>query len=215
MSAYLSVTADALPDLELFMSRLPDRTTQAARMALNDVAGGRGLKLLREAVEAEVDFPKGYVDKEKLGQREKATNTSLKTTISGRVRATSLARFATPGQTPESTRKKGPDGKPGGTRVQIHHGQTRRMDSAFLIRLRSGAGISDENYNLGLAIRLKAGDTIHNKRIQDGVQLDHNLYLLYGPSVQQVFGEVASEQSPEISQMVAADFLRHFNRLED
>lgn len=205
-----TVTADALPDLELFLDRLPDRTKRAARMAINDVAGGSGLKLLRTAVEDEIAFPNGYVNKERLDQRRKATNDSLEATISGRIRATSLARFATPGQTPDNTRAK--KDQTAGVRVQVHHGRTRRMDGAFLVRLRSGAGIADDSYNLGLAIRLKAGDTIRNKTAQSGVQLDHNLYLLYGPSVQQVFGDVASEKAPEVSQMVAFDFLRHFNR---
>lgn len=213
MPAALTITADGLPDLARFMDRMPERTTQAARMALNDVSGGEGLKLLRNAVEDEINFPLGYVNKERLSQTRKATNDSLQATIAGRVRATSLARFATPGQTPGNTRKK--KDASGGVTVQVHPGRIRRMDSAFLVRLRSGAGIADDSYNLGLAIRLKAGDTIHNKKQQSGVQLDHNLYLLYGPSVQQVFGDVAVEQTPEILDMVALDFLRHFNRLED
>jgi hypothetical protein len=84
------------------------------------------------------------------------------------------------------------------------------MPSAFLMRLRAGAGTAD-NYNIGLAIRLAPGERIRNKRVM--TQVGHNLYLLYGPSVDQVFRTVADDNAPEIATMVRDEFYRQFARL--
>lgn len=205
----VTITADALPRLADYLERSPARAREAARLSINDVAGGSGLKLLRDAVQDEAAFPARYVDKSKLYLARKAYNNRLEAVIAARTRPTSLARFAVPGQTPLSTRREK------GVRVQVHHGATRRMSSAFLVRLRAGNQVSDEAYNLGLAIRLKPGERIINKRQQSAVQLDHNLYLLYGPSVDQVFREIASEQSPAILDKVESEFYRQFVRLGD
>jgi hypothetical protein len=201
----VTVTAEALDGLAAYFQFAPDVARQAARMALNDVAGGAGLKLLREGMEDEVAFPTGYIDKDKLFLKSKATDNRLTAVVGARNRATSLARFATPGQTPKSTRGKG-------VTVQVHRGVTRTMASAFLVRLRSGVQLSDEVHNVGLAVRLKPGDVIHNKR-QKSVQLGHNLYLLYGPSPEQVFQEVATEKTPAILDRVEGEFFRQFNRM--
>lgn len=202
----VTLTANALPDLEKYFQDSPKRTMTAARIALNDVTGGSGLKLLRAAVAAEINFPPGYIDADKLWVSRKAQDNNLVAAITGRGRPTSLAEFAAPGSTPANTRRKG-------VSVQVHHGQNRFMGSAFLVRLRAGAVLTDENHNIGLAIRLKPGDRVINKRVQSAVQLDHNLYLLYAPSVDQVFGDVADENTPEILDLVGTQFLRQYVRL--
>lgn len=201
----VTVTADALDGLEAYFERAPVLARQAARMAINDVAGGPALKLLRTAAQDEVAFPQGYVGGDKIFLKGKATDNNLTASIGARNRATTLARFATPGQTPQSTRGKG-------VRVQVHHGVVKDMKSAFLVRLRAGKELTDSVHNMGLAVRLKPGDVIHNKR-QQSVQLGHNLYLLYGPSVDQVFREVAGDQTPAILDKVEAQFFRQFTRL--
>ena len=43
--------------------------------------------------------------------------------------------------------------------------------------------------------------------------LSNNVYLLYGPSVDQVFRSVADDKTPKILSDVTAEFLRQFARL--
>ena len=93
------VEFDALTDLENYMSAYPAATKEAARIALNDVSEDEGLATYRKAIESEVDFPDGYITTDRLGVRSRATNDRLAVEISGRQRATSLARFARAGQT--------------------------------------------------------------------------------------------------------------------
>ena len=77
------------------------------------------------------------------------------------------------------------------------------MDQAFLVRLK--------NNNIGLAVRLKPGEVLQNS--EKAVRLDNNVYLLYGPSVDQVFRSVADDKTPKILSDVTAEFLRQFARL--
>ncbi len=201
----VSVIASALNDVELYFERAGQTATEAARMAINDVAGGSGMKLLRTTIEDEVAFPRGYINKDRLYVKKRATNADLEAIVAARDRPTSLARFAA-SQTPATSRK-------GGVRVTVHPGQPATMKSAFLIRLNAGKQLSDTNFNLGLAVRLKPGQEIHNKKKQSSVQLDHNLYLLYGPSVGQVARDVFPQESGEVLEKVSDEFFRQFARL--
>ena len=72
------------------------------------------------------------------------------------------------------------------------------MNRAFLMNLRSG--------NLGLAVRLAPGERIDNKRRM--VQMSNGLYLLYGPSVDQVFRSVAEDVSADAGDFLEQEFLR-------
>ena len=66
---------------------------------------------------------------------------------------------------------------------------------------------------MGLAIRLKPGETLDNKTQAATVKLGPNVYLLYGPSVEQVFANVAEARVPEITNQVSNQFFRQFARL--
>lgn len=204
----VQITADALKETAAYFQFARGFATQAARLALNDVAKGPGLTLLRTAITDQVDFPAGYIGNDKLYVSKYATGDDLEVGITARMRPTSLARFA---KESLSGKRSSP-----GVHVQVKaSGGLKFMASAFLIRLRAGATLSDENFNVGLAIRLKPGQTVINKREQSGVQLSHNLYLLYGPSVDQVFREVASEHTEPVLDLVESEFFRQFARLSD
>jgi hypothetical protein len=189
-------------DLEQFLVSVPDKTRQAAAYAMNDVLSGQGLARFRKAVAAEVQFPAGYVDdKVTFGQR--ATPTRLVASIEGRQRPTSLARFATSGSV----------GQKGGVTVRVK-GSSTFMKSAFLVRLRQGNAITDDGYNVGLAIRLKDGMTLNKKDTARMVHLEHNVVLLYGPSVDQILrNEAADAEAPQVIDAIATEFFRQFARL--
>lgn len=203
----LLVEYDALTDLEQYVGAFPAAATKAARIALNDVAGGEGLAVYRKAILADVDFPDGYLTSDRLGVTSKASDQNLAVTITGRQRATSLARFADPGQTPGNTKGKG-------VRIRVSaRGGESELRQAWLVRLRSGGGSNNDNLNIGLAIRLKPGERLRNKREQKAVRLDDNVYLLYGPSVDQVFRDVAVTDTPPVLDKIASEFFRQFFRL--
>lgn len=198
------VAAD-LEGLTRYFERAPEIATQAARLAINQVAQRGGLKLLRERMLREVAFPMGYLNDSRLVVR-KAYSDNLEAVITARQRPTSLARFARGSPPVAGNRRQG-------VTVTVKPGEPRFMKSAFLMRLRAGATVGDNNFNIGLAIRLKPGERILNKNKQNTVQLSHNLYLLYGPSGDQVFRTVADDTAPEVASMVKDEFFRQFARL--
>jgi hypothetical protein len=85
----------------------------------------------------------------------------------------------------------------------VKPGVTRKLKNAFLVNLRNG--------NTGLAVRLKDGETL--QKSDKAVRLDNNLYLLYGPSVDQVMAGVADEVTPDILDNLRKKFLRQFGRV--
>lgn len=195
MSVFAS--ASGLKEALRFFEELPDIAEQATVLALNQVAGRDGLALIRRDMRAEVDFPKGYLEQsDRLGVVRKARKGSLSAVIRGRDRATSLARFVAPGQRPETTRGQA-------LRVTIKPGSPVTLKRAFLIKLRGG--------NMGLAVRLKPGETVRNS--DRATKLGDSLYLLYGPSVDQVFRGVANDDADDIAQLVENQFYRQFARL--
>jgi len=192
----MSVTIfyEALEDLQNFVEALPGNRDKAARMAINQVAERKAVPLARMRIAAQVEFPQGYLNEDRLGVTRRATDASLEAVITGRARPTSLARFVA--GNPKRGQK---------LSVTIKKGMPRELQGAFLINLKSG--------NTGLAVRLKAGSSLRNSRGAVKMNAADNLYLLYGPSVDQVFRTVATDISPELGDAILAEFLRQFNRL--
>lgn len=191
----IGIQVSALGDLTRYFEALPDIAEQSAVLAINQVAERDGLAVLRKDMRSQINFPAGYLEGDRLKLRQKASRSNLEAIIRGRDRATSLARFAA-GQNPGNTRRRG-------VRVTVKAGKTRTLPKAFMVRLK--------NNNLGLAVRLKPGEQLANS--QAAVRLAENVYLLYGPSVDQVFRGVADDRAPDIANMVSRQFLRQFARL--
>jgi len=198
----LNINIAQVLDLENFLVSVPDKTRQAAAYAMNDVLTGQGLARFRKAVAAEVQFPSGYVD-DKIDIAQRATPTRLVASVVGRQRPTSLARFAAGGAI----------GGKGGVTVRVK-GSASYMPGAFLVRLRQGDGITDDGFNVGLAVRLKEGTVLKKKDTSRMVHLEQNVVLLYGPSVDQILrNEVAEAETPEVVDAIATEFFRQFQRL--
>lgn len=191
------IEARGLLDMQHFFERAPAIATRAARYAINDTTERKGLKIAREAMLTQVNWPGGYLNPPRFALRYRATDESLVAAIGGRQTPTSLARF-----TGRRTATRGQR-----ISVTIHPGRTVELKRAFLINLRSG--------NLGLGIRLKPGEVLHGsigaKLITSGPMA--GVALLYGPSVDQVFRTVAVDISPPILDALATEFLRQFDRL--
>lgn len=179
---------------------LGPRIKTAAAQAINKVARDQRAEAARRITD-QVNLPKSYVSPAggRLVVSQQAQKESLEAKITARGRPTSLARFS-----------RGTPGKAGVT-VEVKPGQTSFMRRAFLIRLPQGSTLTDSRFNLGLAIRLRPGERLQNKVRQ--VKLDKGLYLLYGPSVQQVFlnneGKgVAADLADPTADYLEAEFTR-------
>ncbi len=198
------IEAVGLLDLDKFFKLAPELTAKAASMAINDTIRGKGMKLIRSKIMDEVAFSAEYLTGDRLAIGMYATPENLAGVIVGRKRATSLARFASGA----------PIGK-AGVSVSVQRGRTRMLRKAFLVKLRRGPSVSEDSYNVGLAVRVQPGEDIAGKKdnsrkhwlVKDKVQ------LLYGPSVDQVFSTVAVEQAQAIADITAAEFDRQFARL--
>ncbi len=200
----VTVLAEGIDDLQQFVDLIPRAAVTAARIAVNDVTRKVAVKESIAEMGRQVAFPPGYLaDPKRLRISKFATENDLESIVTARQRPTSLARFSS-----------GSVGK-AGVQVRVNTGASRRIDRAFLVRLPQGRGpVTDEAFNLGLAIRLRPGERITGKRDMVATPLGKGgLYLLYGPSVDQVFRTVAQEVSPRIAQELAVEFVRQFARI--
>lgn len=209
MSDAFALVIDGLDTLQS-IEDLPNNIVKAARIAVNRAAT-RGRTLMADEVLSQVNLPPSYVApaKGRLFVRKPATNSDLEAIIEARARPTSLTRFLT---------KSYPIGfQPNGVRIKIQ-GATRTIGGprsgmkAFLFRLRSGVDLTDNKFNLGLAVRTDNG--LPPSRAWKPTPLGDNLWLLYGPSVSQVLlraqGDrgVAVDMTPEIIDLMTKEFVR-------
>ncbi len=199
MAGLYAVAIEGLDSLKRY-EELPAKIERAASRAIN-AASDRARAAAARAIRLQVNLPASYLtgDDSRLRVVKRASAGDLEAIVRGRQRPTSLARFVTSGSV----------GSRNGVTVEVKSGSARFMRRAFLIRLRAGTADLDTKSNLGLAIRLKAGESLTNKRA--AIRMNNGLYLLYGPSVDQVFRSVRDDITPDI-----ADYLeREFGRLLD
>lgn len=188
MSFGYLVAVEGIPELEE-MSEIPQKLSRYAAMAVNRTARDyrvRGSRLIRE----EVAFPASYLypSAGNLTVSRQATPDDLEAEISGRFRPTALSRFV---KGPKTHGRKSPT-------VEVRPGSRQKMHRAFLMNLRNG--------NVGLAVRLAPNERVENKRRM--VQVSAGLYLLYGPSVDQVFRSVSESMAPDAADSLHREFLR-------
>lgn len=195
MSFVYVVAMEGLDDLGEF-ENLPAKVLRAARAAVNkttDRARAASARRIRD----QVNFPARYLSGEdgRLTITKRATGNDLEGIIRGRARPTSLARFMS-----------GSSAGRRGVTVSVKPGSARFMPRAFAIRLRAGSANLDTKANLGLAIRTKEGQ--RPRGAYKPKQIGKNLWLVYGPSVNQVFRSVADEVKPEMADFLETEFRR-------
>lgn len=183
----LNVTIQALSDA-------PEAVRAAASRAINR-ATERARSQQARAIRQQVDFPASYLNPSggRLAVTQFAKATDLEGRVTGRFRATSLARFVT--GTPRR-------GQP--VRVSVKPGSTVKLDGAFLVNLRSGN--TDSKNNKGLAVRTGGRPIRNSSRAR---LLAPGLYLLYGPSVHQAFGQLIDNGgAADAADYFESEFLR-------
>lgn len=173
----------------------------AASRAINKVVRDSRVAI-RRRIQEEVNLPAAYLSDtaKRLYVSRFAKPGTLEARIAARSRATSLAQFA---QTNGS--------RGAGVSLEVKPGHHTTIRRAFLLPLMAGKEGTDTKRNLGLAVRLRPGESLQNKRKM--IRVARNLYLLYGPSVNQVFlsedgGGVAKDMSPKIQRDLEREFVR-------
>ncbi|WOZ54555.1 tail component Z [Proteus phage P2-71] len=201
----ISVETVGVNALKLYFDGMPKMTARSMRLAINTVVRRSGMKALRDGMLAEISFPRGYLKGDRLRVARYASDNKLEATILARKRATSLARFATSGTMGKS-----------GVTVKVRRGRTTFLKKAFLVKLKAGASMSEDNYNTGLAVRLSPGEKLNNKASAHKAWLvPGRVALLYAPSVNQVMETTAGKVSPQIAKLVEGEFFRQFERLSN
>jgi hypothetical protein len=181
----------------------PEKLKRAQMLAINKVARD-GRAMFAKDVRDQVNLPASYVsaNDKRLFVAQQASPSRLEAIIRASGRPVSLARYA---RNPTSAKR----GQ--GAVVEVAPGRARFMRRAFFIRLRRGAELTDTQFNLGLAIRLRPSERMENKT--NFIRMASGLYLLYGPSVDQVFRSVdgdgiATDRAPLLAEKLEREFLR-------
>lgn len=191
----IEVEAGGLLDLIRQLSRVEGDIDEAAMLAVNTAARD-GRVLGAEQIGEEINYPKGYLNKDRLSVSKRATKRDPEAIIRGRDRSTMLARFAT--TKPRFGRQKG-------VTVRVNPAREVVLDRGFFMKLR--------NNNIGLAVRLAPGQRLRNSTAAK--DLGNGVYLLYGPSVNQAFQGVAADIAPNVTSIARNEFLRQYRRLHN
>jgi hypothetical protein len=130
---------------------------------------------------------------------KKASSGLPQARIRARFRPTSLARYAV---TNLRTWKRGQP-----ITVRVAPGRVKTLRRAFPQRLRAGTQMTDAKHNMGLAIRLKPGETPRNKKFF--VAMKGGRWLMYAPSIQQAF---ISRSGAGVAKDTEHDVLRDLER---
>lgn len=196
----IKTTISGLDRLADYYRRYPQLAERAGTLATNDTAA-HALALARRAVRTDANLTASYInDPDKLRIAKRAGRVSGEAVVLANARPISLARYAVGGNF----------GRQQGVTVRVKRGgASKRLRQAFLLPLRRGNQDVDVGagvYNRGLALRLPPGQTIRNKRVAKKLKGGGNTYLLYGPSVHQIF----RQSLPKISGDAADYFERRF-----
>lgn len=189
--------ANSILDAVEYFQRLPGEADKASQLAINQVASRGAMKLARNDILDQVNFPKDYLSGDRLRVTKRARQGDLEAIIGARKRATSLARFAA------ASTVIGSRGRVG-VKVKVKK-QTTHLKAAWLVRLRNG--------NVGVAVRLKPGQKINNKNGSTRWLVPGSVALLYGPSVDQVFRDTSENIATPVGRLLRTEFLRQFTRL--
>jgi hypothetical protein len=185
MAEYFAVAVKGISSIE-DLDKLDPAIVKAARLAVNATVR-RGQTKAARSMERQIRFPRGYLTGAdgRLAIAKFASGSDLEALLRGRDRPTSLARFVAGGAKV---------GQRGGVSVEVDPGIAKFMPGAFAIKLR--------NNNIGLAVRTKNPPSVGAKKLSE------SLYLLYGPSVDQVFNKTRDEISDDLGDYLNAEFQR-------
>lgn len=201
-AAIIVVEFDQAP----FITEMNATVETALTRALNRTAD-RTRTLAARAARDQINFPASYVSpsSKRLWVKTRARKGALETMIEGRGTPTSLARFSRQSVLTGGSRHTG-----GKINVTVKPGQTKSIGRAFIIRLK--------NNNIGLAVRTDGAAPANAYKPR---AIGKNLWLLYGPSVDQALSAASSdrgifeEMTPDMLDFLETEFTRQLELLEN
>lgn len=202
-----TIDVEGLEDLIGDITRLTDVQAVKISQAINSTVQ-EARHIADRRIRKDTAFPAGYLVQGNRGGKLKVTKSAtpndLQAAIRAEFRPTSLARFSA--QTSPGLAKRA-----GGVHVTVKPGSMKFMKKAFLVKLRRGTALTESIHNLGLAIRLKPGENVKNKKVVPASKTNkkwNGVFLLYGPSVDQTFRSVAEQMGPEVKAFLEREYLR-------
>lgn len=212
------VSIEGLDALQDYIAELPAQTQKAADLATID-ATRFAFRESSKAIRSQVRLSPEYIGNAERGGNRLTIKYDQQGdvrigVVEGVKRAVSLSRFLTSGpvfggKTPARIRVK-PNGRTT-TTIKVTGGD-RSEAPMFAVRLSRGKSLTEDSFNVGLAVRLRPGEQAVARK-EDLTPLSPNVYLLYGPSVNQVFYDVAPAISDSVAGNLQDSFLRQFARL--
>jgi hypothetical protein len=193
----LTHTISGLDQVLGYVEEIPAKQRRAAVQAINKTAD-RGRAHGARVIMQQVNFPAAYLNptQNRLVVDRKANGNNLEAAIAGRARPTSLARFVVGNPQPRS-------GDEISVAIKMGAG-AKRLERAFMVKLRSGN--TDTKNNLGLAVR--TGNGVKPSNAYKPINLGGGAYLLYGPSVSQVFKSVRFDIEPDTLKYLGDEYDR-------
>lgn len=192
----ISVKTQGIEAFSRLSSRFADNANKAASLAINDIARLERT-LAKRQMQAEVNVPPATFEGKNFAVTKFANPRDLEAVISAARRPLNLSRFIT-----SRTPKLGAGGRKG-IEVQVKKGGAKRViPGSFLIPGPSGG--------FGLALRSKTP----LRASRAARQIRPGLYILSGPSVNQMFGIIAPRRERPAADALERQFLRQFERLQ-
>lgn len=203
----IDIQLNDLVRLDEMLKTFPERTRQAAALAINQTAKREALSRVRKDMREQINWKASYLNSaQRTGIGKFATANNLLAELYARDRPTMLNRFRpNPNNVPARTKR----GQNKGVRVKVKPTSTRVMKGAFVHKFKSGG--------VGILVRTKGGESEPPNGVSNGggrYISSMRAWLLYAPSVDQVMWDTAERNRNRIQQYLKAEFLRQFSRLK-
>lgn len=194
----LAVEVKGLPQFEARLKQAPAITSRAASITINSAARRGRTAAINEAKQ-QVNLKVGYLrGPNGINVTKTANKNDLTAVIGGRRRPVLLSRFVTGWATRGGVRR--------GARVRVKKGgSTRLLSRSFALNLKGG--------NVGLVVRTNGEKPAGAYKPLPLTKGQSNLWLLYGPSTDQIFSTIRDDIAPGIQDFSATEFTRQFDRL--
>lgn len=204
----IRISSAGIQGLATFVARTPEVAAEAAKLAVGDAAEwGRNLSK-REMVSA-VNLPADALAGRRFRISQRPTTANPEAVISADNNPLGLSRFVVG---PGKVGMPGPQTRTlrGGTTTQWPKGGDRG-DYAFLIKVGPGKKGSAPAVRAGFGLAIRTTRPMENSR--EAFKIGKDLYLLFGPSVDQMFGQLMPQIVPRVEAKLQTEFARQYERL--